>query len=62
VSPAYKKVGTLIMFSGSGQVLRSYTLNGLWISKRATPDLDMANEGELATITLTFSADEMFPL
>jgi hypothetical protein len=62
VSPAYKKVGTLIMQSLSGEGFRSFTLNGLWISKRATPDLDMANEGELATITYTFSADEMFPL
>jgi len=59
VSPTYKKVGTLVLKSGSGLVLRPFPLLGLYVSKRATPDLEMANEGELAIITWTLKADDM---
>jgi hypothetical protein len=62
VSPLYKKVGTLIHKSLTGGTLRTYTLTGLFISKRKLPDLDMANEGEAAMIEWTFKADNVLPV
>lgn len=62
VSPLYKKIGTLIVKSLTGQKLVVYTLTGLFISKRATPDFDMANEGEAAILEWTFKADNMLPV
>ena len=62
VDPAYKKAATLIHMSGSGSVLRTYSLSGVFLSKRALPDLSMENEGELATNEWTFKADEIYPI
>jgi len=62
VSPTYKKIASLVLKSGSGNILRSYSLMGLYVSKRGTPDLEMANEGELAIITWTLKGDEMLPI
>jgi len=59
VSPKYKKAGNLLVNSISGLVTRSYTLLNLFVSKRATPDLDMANEGELHLTEWTFMADDI---
>ncbi len=62
VAPTYKKVGTLIMKSLSNQRLRTFSLVGIWCQKRATPELDMANEGEPAMIEYTFFVDQMLPV
>lgn len=62
VSPTYKKQGTLIMKSITGTNFRSYTLNGCWIMKRLTPDLEMSNDGEEVDIEYTVSIDETFPV
>ena len=62
VASTYKKTGTLIMKSIGGSTLRTYSLLGLFVSKRATPDLEMANEGEMAEIEWTFKADMMLPI
>jgi hypothetical protein len=60
--PTAKKVGTLVLQSISGAVFRSFSLLGLFVHKRALPELDMANEGELATVTWTLSADDVLPV
>lgn len=62
VVPLYKKPATLVLKNISGKVGRSFTLLGLFPSKRALPDLEMANEGEMATSTWTFKADDILPI
>ena len=61
VSPGYKKAATLIHKSNSGAILRTYSLIGMFAMKRKLPDLDMANEGEMAVIEWTFSVDAVLP-
>ena len=62
VLPTYKKAGTLIITSLSGSQFASYTLPGLFIMKRATPDLELANEGEMMSIEYTMSSDDVIPI
>jgi hypothetical protein len=62
ITPTYKKAGSLLHKSGTGKTIRSYSLIGLWISKRVTPELDMENEGEMATVTYTFQWDDVLPI
>ncbi len=59
VSPTYKKIATLVLKSGTGLNLKPYPLTGLYISKRATPDLEMENDGEMAVIEYTFKGDQI---
>lgn len=62
VSPTYKKNGALLMESvGLLGPTRTYTLTGSFLTKRKLPDLEMANDGELACAEFTISVDQMFP-
>ena len=58
VLPTYKNVGTLLVYLISGQKMRTVTLTGLFPTRIASPDLDMANEGEMMTYEYTLSADD----
>src|SRR5690606_5954974 len=62
VLPTYKKPATLIKRSLSGQTLRAYSLTGVFVSRRATADLEMDNEGEMDTIEWTLNADKVLPI
>jgi hypothetical protein len=62
VLPTYKIVGTLIHKSISGETLRTYSLVGAFPSKRVLPDLEMANEGEMAAVEWTISVDDILPI
>lgn len=62
VSLEYKKPGIITFESLSGINRRSYTLTGLWVSKRSPSDLDMDNDGDEVEIEWTLSCDEMNPL
>jgi len=62
VSPLYKKAATLIHKSISSRVLKTYSLIGMFPTKRKLPDLDMNNEGEYASVEWTFSADLPLPI
>jgi len=62
VSPTYKKIGTLVHKSITGNRIRTYSLVGLFITKRALPDLAMENEGEAAQVEWSFSADDILPV
>ncbi|RLE17973.1 MAG: hypothetical protein DRJ65_22035 [Acidobacteria bacterium] len=62
VSPTYKKVGTLIHKSNSGQTFRSYTMDGIFPSKQSLPELNMDNEGEQAVVEWTFQIDDLLPI
>ena len=60
VAPNYKKIGTLVKQSLTGINMVSYTLQGLFVKKRSTPDVEMSNEGELDELEWTMSADQIF--
>ena len=62
VLPTYKKSGTMIYEAIDGQVTKSYTLLGVFPTKRATPDAEMSNEGDMANVEWTFSYDECLPV
>ena len=61
VSPTYKRSAVLIQRNIEGTVKRTYTLEGLFPMKRATPDLELENEGEMSTITWTMKTDKVEP-
>lgn len=62
VSPGYKKPCTLTHESISGNASRTFSLAGVFPKKRKLPDLEQKNEGELAQVEWTFSADDVLPL
>jgi hypothetical protein len=62
VAPTYKKVGTLVIKSHvTGALPRTIALFGVFITKRATPDLEKGNEGEEVDYTYTLSIDRILP-
>lgn len=58
-APGYKKMGTLLLQSVSGSVLRVFSLENAFPFKPALPDLAMENEGELAVEEWGFKADDI---
>lgn len=58
----HKKIGTLSIISQSRITRTSFSLIGLFPSKRALPDLELENDGEMATVKWTMKASEMLPL
>jgi len=62
VTPTYKKTATLTQFNIQGTAAHSWTLMGVWVTKRATQDLEMESEGEMSTIEWSLSADRIMPL
>jgi len=60
--PGYLRTATLIAFSASGSILRSWAITNMFPSKDAVPDFDMNNEGEYAGDTWTFKADDVLPI
>lgn len=62
VLPTYKKVGTLLAMSISGGTVVSKSLVGVFPKKRALPDREMVNEGEMAAVEWTLSVDQVLPI
>jgi hypothetical protein len=62
VSPLHLKVGTLIQFDQSGLPRRKFTLLNVWVKKRVHSDLELENDGDMATITWTLQCDEILPV
>lgn len=62
VSPTYKKAGALIIKTPGGKIARTFSLLGVWVMKRATPDLEMKGDGEEADIEWTLSVDSVMPV
>lgn len=62
VSDDYEKEATLICQSVSGAGLRTFSLIDLFPRKRGLPDLDIKNEGEMAEVEWTFSANDILPI
>jgi hypothetical protein len=61
IDPGYKKVATLIIYTGTGIPLTHELLN-VFIAGRTIPALDMLNEGEMAMKTYTLRADRVTPI
>lgn len=59
VLPGYKRTGTYIWPSLTGQTRRSFMLLGLFVAGRTIPAKDMTNEGELALATYRMRASDI---
>jgi hypothetical protein len=62
ISSTAKKAGTLVTQSGTGQTTVSQSMTGLFLTKKTLPELDYTNEGEMAEIEWTLSADTVLPI
>lgn len=62
VSPLHQKVGTLISFSQSNLIVVSYMLQGLYPQKRALPDFELENDGEMGSLVWTMHYNEVVKL
>lgn len=62
VDKGYKKAGSLVGESGTGREFKSWSLTGLWVRDRSTPDFDMGNDGEMAVVSYVLRADKALPL
>ena len=62
VLPTYKKAGSLLMESVSlvGPT-RTINLFGVFVTKRKMPDLELANDGDMAVYEFTLSVDQILP-
>lgn len=62
VLPTYKKVGSMVSQSISGNTTVTKSLVGVFPTKRVMPDREMENEGELALVEWTLSVDDILPI
>lgn len=62
ISPTYRKVATLTMFSGTRLITKVFTLVQCYVSKGGTPDLEMTNDGEMAVMKYTIKWDDILGL
>ena len=58
VQAGYKKTGTMIYKAIDDTIVKSYSLEGMWVSKLKMPDVEMSNDGEAALVEVTFSVDD----
>lgn len=61
VDPLHKKIGTLTNFTQSNNPLIGFTLEGLMPVKRALPDYELDNDGEMSEHVWSMTADELYP-
>lgn len=62
VSPLHRKTGVLMVMSETGLGRAAYSVVGAILTKRKLPDLDLDNDGEMATVVWTIKAAELLPL
>ncbi|MHA1572425.1 MAG: hypothetical protein ACTSX8_00370 [Alphaproteobacteria bacterium] len=62
VAPGYKRDATMVWKNIHGVVTATWSLVGLFVSQRVTPDGEMANDGEMADIEWTLKYDATPPL
>lgn len=62
VLPTYKKVATFYAESGTGNVVMAFTLTEMFLTKRSLPEFAMDNEGEMAAVEWSASADDVIPV
>ena len=61
VAPTYKKSGVLIQKAINGDVVRTYTFSGLWLSSRTIQSMSLENEGEMQALEYTLKFDDILP-
>ena len=61
VTPTHKKIATIMFFREQGFDVPglTYFLEGIKVKKRATPEGELDNDGEMAVVTYTMTADEV---
>lgn len=59
VTLTYKKPCSMSYISNSGLVLQTYTVLGVWVNKRATPDAELEGEGDMAEVTYGLCWDDI---
>lgn len=62
IVPGYKRDGSLIHTSGTGQGIQTYNLAGVFVSKRKLPDLSWEDDGNMAVVEYTLQCDLVVPL
>lgn len=62
VAPGYKKPAILTHSRISGEDAERYSISGCFPNKRKLPDLESANEGDMAVIEWTIKADKIEPI
>jgi hypothetical protein len=62
VTPDHKRLATLTLFSQMALPIFSVALTGTFPTKRALPDLELENDGEMAGIVWSMSSDEVIRL
>lgn len=62
VLPTYKKPCTLVHNAIGAEGGRSFSLIGVFVSKRTLPDLDKKDEGAMAETTWTMKYDDILPI
>jgi len=55
----YKKLATLLLLDTFGATKSSWSITGMFPTKRALPELNAASEGEMAMAEWTFKADDI---
>jgi hypothetical protein len=62
ITITYKRAGILEHKSGTGDIIKQYTLIGIWCSKRKLPDLAYDDDGAMAEVEYTLQVDSVMPL
>jgi len=58
----YKKAGSLVMTSVSGDVIKTYSVLGVWPSDLTIPAQDMANDGDISQNGYLINGDDALPV
>lgn len=58
----YKKSGSMIFPSVSGDKIKTYSLLGVWARDLTLPDQDMANDGDMNVNTYVLRGDDALPV
>jgi len=58
----YKKAGSLVMTSASGEIIKTYSVLGVWPSDLTVPDQDMGNDGDMSVNAYVINGDDALPV
>lgn len=58
----YKKAGSIIFESVSGEKFKTYSVLGVWARDLTLPDQDMGNVGDMNVNTYVLRGDNMLPV
>jgi len=58
----YKKAGSFVMTSVSGDIIKTYSVLGVWARDLTVPDQDMGNDGDMNVNTYVIRGDDALPV